>query len=452
MASNWNGERGRAQLLGRRSVLAGLGASLAASPATASDCDWLSKAFGNCGNLQTASANPAQRKQQDTLNDLRPNATPWRSEEMLQALEGAIERYERLAAGGGWTAIPGQRPIRPEDGDDRVPALRRRLQASGELAKNSGGWSESNWSDDLDVAVRRYQENHGMRVTGRVDRPTLQSLNVSVQARVAQLKLNHQRLRELLMTRPEDRYILVNAAAFQLEAVERGEVQMRHRVIAGKPDRQTPIVRAMVKAINFFPYWRVPDSVATLDLIPRLQKDPEYLSREKIRVVKDNFNGPELDPTNIDWRTADAKVIKFRQDPGTQNALGLMRIDMPNAEGVYMHDTPMKPLFQQRGRAFSAGCVRVQDVFKLGEWIARYEMGWEQPGRVEQVIESNQPLDLNLTRQIPVYFTYITAWAEPNGRVQFRPDIYGRDGVRDLTAGRDRDESEGPAPAQTLAP
>jgi murein L,D-transpeptidase YcbB/YkuD len=277
-------------------------------------------------------------------------------------------------------------------------------------------------------------------------------LNVSVQARVAQLKLNHQRLRELLMTRPEDRYILVNAAAFQLEAVERGEVQMRHRVIAGKPDRQTPIVRAMVKAINFFPYWRVPDSVATLDLIPRLQKDPEYLSREKIRVVKDNFNGPELDPTNIDWRTADAKVIKFRQDPGTQNALGLMRIDMPNAEGVYMHDTPMKPLFQQRGRAFSAGCVRVQDVFKLGEWIARYEMGWEQPGRVEQVIESNQPLDLNLTRQIPVYFTYITAWAEPNGRVQFRPDIYGRDGVRDLTAGRDRDESEGPAPAQTLAP
>jgi murein L,D-transpeptidase YcbB/YkuD len=118
-----------------------------------------------------------------------------------------------------------------------------------------------------------------------------------------------------------------------------------------------------------------------------------------------------------------------------------------------MHDTPMKQLFQQRGRAFSAGCVRVQDVPKLVDWIARYEAGWDQPGRADAVVEAGNALDLNLTRPIPVYFTYITAWAEPSdGRVVFRPDIYGRDGLRDATAGRERDESEGPAPPPSLAP
>ena len=159
-----------------------------------------------------------------------------------------------------------------------------------------------------------------------------------------------------------------------------------------------------------------------------------------------------VDPTHIDWRQADSTKLRFRQDPGPQNALGLLRLDMPNEHGVYMHDTPMKPLFNQRGRAFSAGCVRVQDVFALAEWVARYELGWEQPGRVQEVLDAGRPLDLNLTRPVPVYFTYITAWAEPGGGIQFRPDIYGRDGMRDVVASHERDPSEGPAPPWTLAP
>ena len=209
-------------------------------------------------------------------------------------------------------------------------------------------------------------------------------------------------------------------------------MELRHRVIVGKPERQTPTVRATIRALNFFPYWRVPESVAHLDLIPRLVKEPGYLQQERIRVLTGSFNGPEVDSSAIDWRQADAKQLRFRQDPGPQNALGLVRIDMPNEHGVYMHDTPLKPLFNQRSRAFSAGCVRVQDVFTLVEWIAKYEAGWDQPGRAQDVIATGQALDLTLTRPLPVYFTYITAWAELDGRIIFRPDIYGRDGVRDL--------------------
>jgi L,D-transpeptidase YcbB len=413
--------------------------------------NWLEKIFGPSSPPAQSAAE--RRSKPEVLNDLRPDATPWRSEEMVEAIGKAINRFEQIAAKGGWPQIPGVRSIRPEDDDERMPILRRRLMATGELGgRNGGGLSNSYGFDEhLDGAVRRFQENYGLRVSGRVDKTTLAAMNIPVQTRIAQLKLNLTRIRDVLNTRPEDRYILVNAAAFQLEAVEKGEVQQRHRTINGKPERATPVVKASIRAINFFPYWRVPDSVATLDLIPRLRKEPEYLSKEKIRVVKGNFNGPEIDAQTVDWNTASSTEIKFRQDPGPQNALGLMRIDMPNSEGVYMHDTPMKPLFAQRSRAFSAGCVRVQDVHKLVDWIARYEAGWDKPGRAEQVLESGNAIDLNLLRQVPVYFVYITAWAEPSdGRIMFRPDIYNRDGINDSSGGRE--EGEGPAPTQALAP
>ena len=356
-----------------------------------------------------------------------------RSQEMIDALEGAIERYQAIVSRGGWPMIPGY-AAHSAGGQRRarsaaLPALvdQRRVDAPAHADLFLG----SDYSEGMEEAVRRFQENNGLRVTGRVDRQTLQALNIPAMARLGQLRVNLMRLRELMAHRPDDRYILVNAAAFQLEAVERGQVELRHRVIVGKTERQTPTVRANIRALNFFPYWRVPESVATLDLIPRLVNEPEYLQQEKIRVLTGSYNGPEIDATSIDWRQADGKKLRFRQDPGPQNALGFVRIDMPNSEGVYMHDTPMRHLFNQRWRAFSAGCVRVQDVFTLVEWLAKYETGWDQPGRAQDILAAGQAIDMNLTRPVPVYFTYITAWAEPDGRVIFRPDIYGRDGVRD---------------------
>ena len=433
--------------------LATAAAAATSARAQGSDGRWW-EAFPGFGRPDQPhrTANEDERKRPEALDDLRPDATPLRSEVMIEALEAAIQRYQSIAASGGWPVIPGTRMIRPEDNDERIPVLRQRLMISGELARRQSDGFGFSFGDDLEGAVRRFQYNHGLRVSGRVDKPTLLALNVSAQARLAQLRLNQQRLRELVAQRMEDRYVLVNVAAFQLEAVERHQVELRHRVIAGKPERQTPTVRATIKALNFFPYWRVPDSVASLDLIPRLMKEPEYLQKEQIRVLTGSFSGPQIDPANIDWRMADTNKIKFRQDPGPQNALGLVRLDMPNSEGVYMHDTPMKPLFNQRGRAFSAGCVRVQDVFTLAEWVARNEPGWEQPGRAQEILNAGQAYDLNLTRPVPVYFTYITAWAEPDGRVQFRPDIYGRDGLRDVANAHERDPAEGPAPPWTLAP
>lgn len=425
-------------LLGQFASIGGAIASTNAAHAEQGGRSLLEVLFGASQPEPISSRTP--RSLPVSQNDLRDGATPWRSAAMLEALDDAIGRFEKIVRRGGWPHISGTRMIRPEDNDDRVPVLRQRLAVTAEYLGDAA--TRHIVESDLETGVRLFQVAHGLRVSGRVERSTIAAMNVSAEARLAQLKLNRQRLLDLISPAPEDRYVLVNAAAFQLEAVERGVVQLRHRTITGKPDRQTPNLRAMIRAVNFFPFWRVPDSIATLDLIPRLRKEPEYLAREKIRALRGSFSGPEIDPSTLNWAVAQASQIKFRQDPGPQNALGLLRIDMPNAEGVYLHDTPMKELFQQTSRAFSAGCVRVQNASKLVDWLARQEKGWADQGRSEDVIAAGHAIDLNLAKRVPVYFDYITAWAEPsNGQIMFRPDIYGRDGIRETSGTHDSREA-----------
>ena len=403
------------------------------------------------GNSNETDRPPVRKP--EVLEDLRPDATPWCSDVMFDAIGGAIQRYEGIAAKGGWPAVPTGKMMRAGDDDERVPILRKMLRVTGDMPAKGQYYESQSYDSELEAAVKRFQLRHGVRPTGRIEQSMYPVLNVPVQERIAQLKLNYDRLKALGSCGSEERYVFVNVPAFQLEAVERREVQERHRVIVGRTERQTPDVRAVIKALNFYPFWRVPESVQTLDLVPRLQKEPEYLENEGIRVYN-GVNGPEVDRRSIDWFSPIVATYKFKQDPGDKNALGLVRLDMSNEFGVYMHDTPMKKLFDQRSRNFSAGCVRVQDVFKLAEWIARYEPGWEQPGQVRAVLDGGQALDLTLTRPVPVYFAYITAWAEPsNGLVAFRPDIYGKDGV-DARGVAERDVNDAPpaAAANALAP
>lgn len=430
-----------------------IGAAAVSTPATAQSNWWEGIRTGGFEGYSDSDTSQKPERKSEVLNDLRNGPVPWRSDEMLNALSAAIDRMDQLAANGGWPEIPVGKLLRVNEDDPRVPLLRQRLRISGDLPRSQLYKSET-FDSELEEAVKRFQVRHGLRPTGRIEKSVYPVLNVTAAQRAQQLKLNYDRLRSLIAGAPEERYVLVNVPAFQLEAVERGEVQQRHRVIVGRGGRDTPDVRTQIKALNFFPFWRVPDSIATLDLVPLLQKDPEYLEREGIRVF-DGYNGPEVDRRSIDWFGPQVSNYKFKQDPGEKNALGLVRIDMSNEHGVYLHDTPMKKLFEQRSRPFSAGCVRVQDVFQLAEWLARYEPGWEQAGQVQNVIAGGQALDVNLSRPVPVYFAYITAWAEPaTGKLEFRPDIYGRDGADMRAHGLSADAEDAPpaAAAAALAP
>jgi L,D-transpeptidase YcbB len=440
-----------------RSAIAAASLAVASSLTSAQAQDWTfwPQLLPGFASNTPGGAPPEERRrrraaQADEANDLREGEMPLRSRDMLATIDDAIGRVERMVADGGWPTIPGSRMIRPGDDDERIPAVRRILVLWGDM-RPQGGFGSYNFDGAMEAGIRRFQSRHGLRVSGRVDRPTIQAMNVPASARLAQLRVNYQRIKDLVDLRLDDRFVLVNVPAFQAEAVSQGVVEQRHRVIAGKPDRQTPVVTANIRALNFFPHWRVPESIANKDVIPKLIKEPDYLQKEQIRVLTGSFVGPEIDATNIDWRSVDATKLRFRQDPGPQNALGLVRIDMPNEHGVYMHDTPMKPLFEQRSRAFSAGCVRVQDVFDLAAWIARGEPSMSRE-RIEEILQVGQPVDITLTKQVPVVFAYITAWAEPNGRLEFRPDVYGKDQLRELASDRERDPDAPPMPRETLAP
>ncbi|MEL6372823.1 MAG: L,D-transpeptidase family protein [Pseudomonadota bacterium] len=431
----------------------GLGGTFAMHQAHACNApQWLQNIKGydaNCGPDRSAAIKRRQAKRnRGPLQDLRPGKMPLRSLAMLDAVDAAIVRYQKIAAQGGWNTIPKGRYLRPGDDDERAPALRRRLIRGGDLDQRF--WSRSfSYGRRLEAAVRRFQKRHGLITNGVVDARTLAHLNIPAATRLAQLRVNRARIRDYLAQPTDQRYIFVNVPAFQLEAVEGYEVQRRHRVIVGKPDRQTPTLKATIKGLNFFPYWRVPDSVAHKDLIPRLRREPDYLQNEHIRVLT-AFGGQEVDPRSIDWSSPDAKRYKFRQDPGKWNALGLVRINMPNDDIIYLHDTPMQRLFSQRSRAYSAGCVRVHDVMELVKWLARYEPGWQDGARVDEVLASGIGEDLKFTRPVPVYLAYITAWVEEDGEVQFRYDMYGRDGIPELT--RYRPPEDAPPPGQKLTP
>jgi len=220
------------------------------------------------------------------------------------------------------------------------------------------------------------------------------------------------------------RYVLVNVPAFVAQAVQNGNLALESNVIAGKPARATPAVSARIVEVNFYPSWTVPEIVAQQDLIPKIRKDPSYFSEEHFAVMTD-WKSPPLDPATVDWNSPQVVSYKFRQDPGPFNALGVVRINMPNKYSVYMHDTPLKQLFGQSARAFSSGCVRVEKVLELVAWLLG-EKGWTLE-KVQAQIDSGKKIDVKLPRPVPVHFVYLTAFASGNGIAQFRPDIYGRD-------------------------
>jgi murein L,D-transpeptidase YcbB/YkuD len=199
-----------------------------------------------------------------------------------------------------------------------------------------------------------------------------------------------------------------------------------HAAGVGKIDRQSPIMNTKATQINFNPTWTVPASIVKKDLIPKMQKDPNYLTENRIRILS---NGQEVSPKAVNWNSDEGTRYTYRQDSGADfNSMGIVRINIPNPYGVFMHDTNTKGVFGDDFRFISSGCVRVQNVREYITWLLKDTPGWGRE-QVEQAIESGKRVDATLTQPVPVYWTYITAWATPDGVVQFRDDIYKRDGV-----------------------
>jgi len=346
------------------------------------------------------------------------------SSSTAQSIEQAIQNYQGILSRGGWPSVTlGRERLRVGMRDRAVTLLRQRLIVSADLDQ-AAGVSEI-FDSYVEAGVRRFQARHGISADGVVREATVSALNVPVESRLRQLENNLVRVRAMSGQLGE-RYVVVNIPAAQLEAIENGTVASRHTAIVGKPDRPSPVLQAKIQEVNFNPTWTVPASIVKKDLIPRMQEEPNYLSRNKIHIY--DQHGRELQADNVNWQSNEATNYMFRQDPGQQNSMGSIRINMPNPHAVYMHDTPSKNLFGEDMRFHSSGCVRVQNVRELVAWLLRDTSGWPRQ-QVEAVIKSGERFDVKLAKPLPVYWVYITAWANPDGIVQFRDDVYGNDGV-----------------------
>ena len=342
----------------------------------------------------------------------------------------AISMYKQIEKWGGWQRIPDGERLEKGARDPRLALIRKRLMATGDMTTSDG--DQLLFDQAVFEGVRRFQARQGLTPDGTIGRATVAAMNVPVQQRIRQLEINLKRLNEVAPTLGR-RYVFVNIAGQEVEAVDGGYVVMRKRVIVGKEDRQTPEYTSKINFVTLNPYWNVPQSIAMKDLLPKIRANPHFLDRMGIHVLKGWGNDPaEVDPATVDW--SDPSVTsryRLRQDPSRLNSLGTVKINFPNPFAVYLHDTPVKTLFSRGARNFSSGCVRVQDVRDLAAWLLAGRDGWDR-ARIDAAIASGEHEDVTLAAPVPIYMLYLTAWVGGDGVVNFRDDVYNRDGKLSL--------------------
>lgn len=342
-------------------------------------------------------------------------------------LQQALAHYRHLAENGGLPIVPEGPKMQKGDLGEGVIALRARLVATGDLDDRSPDGGDI-FDDALEQAVLRFQQRHGLDGDGVVGPATLAAVNVSVEERIRQIEVNMERWRWL----PQDlgkRYVLVNIANFELEVVDSGQSVITMRVVVGKNYRRTPVFSDKMTYLVLNPYWNVPPNLAVQDMLPQLRKDPNCLAERNIRVFQGwGAEAKEIDPNTIDWSKVTSKNFnyRFRQEPGPTNALGEIKFMFPNRFNVYLHDTPSRELFAKVERAFSSGCIRIEKPIELARYTLQDSQEWSRE-KILSAIDKGAEQMIPLAEPVAIHLLYWTAWADEDGSVHFRRDLYGRD-------------------------
>jgi murein L,D-transpeptidase YcbB/YkuD len=341
-----------------------------------------------------------------------------------QRLKTALAAYREIEVKGGFPVIGKGAALKPGMNDKRILAIRKYLILTGDLPEGADKDGDL-YDADLVAAVKWFQYRHGLTEDGIMAQTTFEAMNVPVADRIQQLELNMERRRWM----DDDLgkiYILVNIADQELKVVKDGKTVHTARVVVGKPFTRTPVFSEKMKYIVLNPYWNVPPNIANNEYLPKLRRNPGVLKRERIRVFAGNGDsGTEVDPYSVNWSSFNRMPYSLRQDSGAKNALGRVKFMFPNRFNVYLHDTPSKSLFERDLRVFSHGCVRVQNPLDLAELLLA-DQGWSRARIDAQIAQGGQRI-INLKTQVPVHVTYMTAWANKDGSIHFRRDVYKRD-------------------------
>ncbi|MGB5147740.1 MAG: L,D-transpeptidase family protein [Porticoccaceae bacterium] len=352
---------------------------------------------------------------------------------LYAGLRAGLARYRDLERRGGWPALPARRSaLHPGDRHDDVPLLRARLALVVDLAEPAPDSCADPdaatpmpdpdcYDDGLAAAVRSFQRSHLLKADGVVGANTRAALSVPVAERINQIRVNLERARWLLPGLPES-FVLVDIAGYQLSYFRPGGDIWRARIVVGRPGRPTPILRSAITHLTFNPTWTIPPTILREDVLPKVRKDAGYLAHESIAVL--DASGARLDPHGIDWARPGNLIL--RQDAGPHNALGRVAIRFPNHHQVYLHDTPAQELFEFDQRAFSSGCVRVENALEFVHLLLDDETQWNVDA-IAAMVAQGDTRRVDLARPVPLILYYWTVQTDADGALSFRPDIYRRD-------------------------
>jgi murein L,D-transpeptidase YcbB/YkuD len=366
-------------------------------------------------------AAPASTPESRSAAALALSHEPTFDEGTAQRIKEAALSYSDMAVRGGWPMIPADAKFAIGVAGPNDDLLRQRLLISGDLAADK---ASGPFDDMLAEAVKRFQVRHGLAATGTVTPRTLAALNVPVQKRIKQLEASLERLQNINFAFGQ-RYVVVNLPATFAEAVENDQVVRRYRVIVGKTEKPSPTLTAEITGVVLNPTWTVPSSIAKTEISAHMRKDPGYLSRMHMEVL-DAHDTP-IDPHAVDWSGTHTPNFTVRQQNGAWNALGAVKIDMPNPYSVYMHDTNQRNLFSDDYRFDSHGCSRVDNVRDLAAWLLQEEMAKWNRAAIDAAIATGQHQEIALPKKVPVAWIYLTAWMTRDQTIQFRNDIYDQD-------------------------
>lgn len=360
-----------------------------------------------------------------TLNSLRPNHPAYAK------LTEARNRLTPLL-GHPWLPIADGPSIHPGGQDPRLPEIRRRLTALGDIPDPAGTGTPFTdptlYSEDLDPVIPNFQARHGLEPDGIIGKQTLAAVNLMPVERIRQIDASLERWRWLPQSLGDD-YVIVNIAGFGLQLVMDGREALRSRVIVGRPYRQTPVFSDRIRYLVFNPTWTVPRKLMIEDLLPEIVRDPAYLDRQDISVYQGwGADRQKIDPAAIDWPSLSRNNFPYQlvQEPGPLNALGQVKFMFPNPYAVYLHDTPGQYLFGRQERSFSSGCIRVEKPMELAEQLLAGAPEWNRT-TIDRLLEEKTPVTAILPEPIAIYIQYWTAWVDEAQRIQFRDDIYNRD-------------------------
>jgi len=340
-------------------------------------------------------------------------------EAVYRSLREALARLRQVRDAGGWPTVAEGQSLKPGMDGAAVAQLRARLVAGGYLEPHKG--KRTDYDDKLIAAVKKYQTEQYLGADGVAGATTLAALNVPVQARIDQVRVNMERARWLLY-KLQGTFVVVDIAGYKVALYRDGQPIWRSRVQVGKPFRSTPVFQSEITYITFNPTWTVPPTILTKDMLPKIQQNPDYLAANRIRVL--DRAGNVLDPAGIDWYNA--RGLTLRQDAGPTNSLGQVVIRFPNDYSIYLHDTPHRELFAKSMRATSSGCIRVENPLQLVELLFNDPTRWNSEG-IQKQLANGKTENIKLPVKVPVLLAYWTVDLSNEGRVTFKPDVYGYD-------------------------